>query len=119
MKENVIKDKSKRFAIRIVEMYKYLSEEKHEYVISKQLLRSGTSVGANVSEGVYAQSKADFISKMSIALKEAAESEYWLELLKETEYVTKKQYHSINEDCLEIIRLLIAITKNTKTTVSK
>ena len=112
--ENVIKEKSMSFAIRIVEMYKYLSDVKQEYVISKQLLRSGTSIGANVSEGVYAQSRNDFISKHSIALKEAAETEYWLELLIKTGYVTEKQYSSINEDCREIIRLLAAIVKNTK-----
>ena len=118
MKENVIKEKSKRFAVRIVEMYKYLQSEKSEMVMSKQLLRSGTSIGANVSEGVYAQSKGDFLSKNSIALKEAAETEYWLELLKETQYITEKQHHSINEDCREIIKLLIAITKNTKSSMS-
>ena len=112
--ENVIKEKSVKFAIRIIEMYKYLSETKQENVMSKQLLRSGTSIGANVSEGVYAQSRNDFISKMSIALKEAAETEYWLELLSKTEYITEKQYNSINEDCREIIRVLAAIVKSTK-----
>ena len=112
--ENVIKEKSVKFAIRIVDMYKYLSETKQENVMSKQLLRSGTSIGANVSEGVYAQSRNDFISKMSISLKEAAETEYWLELLIKTGYITEKQYHSINEDCREIIKVLAAIVKNTK-----
>ena len=120
MKEdNVIREKSTRFAIRIVEMYRYLSETKQEYVMSKQLLRSGTSIGANVREGIYAQSKSDFISKMNIALKEAAETEYWIELLSKTEYITPKQYASINEDCREVVKLLITITKSTKTEMSK
>ena len=79
------------------------------------MLRSGTSIGANVSEGVYAQSKNDFISKMSIALKEASETEYWLELLSKTGYITEKEYCSINEDCREVIKLLTAITKRAKT----
>ena len=115
MKEdNVIKEKSVKFAIRAVEMYKYLSETKQEYVMSKQFLRSGTSIGANVSEGVYAQSRSDFISKMSIALKEAAETEYWLELLNRTGYITEKQHNSMHEDCREVIKLLAAIVKSTK-----
>ena len=111
---NVVKEKSLRFAIRIVEMYKYLNNTKQEYVMSKQLLKSGTSIGANISEGVYAQSKGDFISKLSISLKEAAETEYWLRVLKKSGYLTQKQYNSINEDCRELIRLLIAITKKAK-----
>ena len=112
--ENAIKDKSTKFAIRIIEMYKYLQSEKSETVMSKQLLRSGTSIGANVSEGVYAQSRNDFISKMSIALKEAAETEYWLELLIKTGYITEKQHNSMREDCREVIKLLAAIVKSTK-----
>ena len=111
---NVIKEKSTKFAIRIIEMYKYLSSEKQEYVMSKQLLRSGTSIGANVREGIYAQSRGDFISKLSISLKEAAETEYWLELLLSTDYITEKQYGSMYEDCREVIKLLTAITKSTK-----
>ena len=115
MKEsNAVKDKSVKFAIRIIEMYKYLNGKKQEQVISKQLLRSGTSIGANVSEGVYAQSRSDFISKMSIALKEAAETEYWLELLIKTGYITEEQHNSMNEDCRELIKLLVSIVKNTK-----
>ena len=114
IENNVVKEKSMRFAIRIVDMYKYLSDAKQEYVISKQLLRSGTSIGANICEGIYAQSKSDFISKVSISLKEAAETEYWLELLSKTGYLTEKEYNSINEDCRELIRLLIAITKSAK-----
>ena len=93
---------------------RYLREEKKEYVLSKQLLRCGTSIGANVHEAKYAQSTDDFISKNSIALKEAAETEYWLELLYETEYLTKTAYDSIAEDCSELVRLLTAIVKTTK-----
>ena len=114
IENNVAKEKSMRLAIRIVEMYKYLSDKKQEYVISKQLLRSGTSIGANICEGVYAQSKNDFISKMSISSKEAAETEYWLELLSKTGYLTEEEYKSVNEDCREMIRLLTAITKSAK-----
>lgn len=100
--DNVIAEKSKGFAIRIVNLYKYLRDSKREYVLSKQLVRCGTSIGANVHEAINAQSKADFISKMSIALKEATETEYWLELLYSTDYLNKEQYDSIQSDCSEI-----------------
>ena len=113
--ENIIVDKSKAFAIRIIKLYKYLSEEKKEFVLSKQLLRSGTSIGANVKEAIRGQSKADFYAKLNISLKEASETEYWLELLYETEYITKQQYESIYADCQEIIKILVAITKTQKT----
>ena len=112
MSENIIVDKSFSFAVRIVNLYKYLYNEQKEYVLSKQLLRSGTSIGANVSEAERAQSKADFISKMSIALKEANETNYWLKLLYKTEYLNKSQYDSINIDVNELISLLIAICKS-------
>lgn len=112
--ENIIVDKSKTFAIRIIKLYKYLSEEKREFVLSKQLLRSGTSIGANVKEAIRGQSKADFYAKLNISLKEASETEYWLELLYETEYITKQQYESIYADCQEIIKILVAITKTQK-----
>lgn len=96
MKENnVILNKSKKFAIRIINLYKYLSVEKKEFVLSKQILRSGTSIGANVKEAINGQSTADFLSKMSIALKEAGETEYWLELLNETEYISDNQFNSM------------------------
>lgn len=108
---NIIVDKSKAFAIRIINLYKYLCEEKHEYVLSKQLLRSGTSIGANVKEAVRGQSKDDFIHKMSISLKEASESEYWIELLFETDYITEQQFNSIIDDCRELIKLLTSIIK--------
>ncbi len=114
LKDNMIADKSMEFAIRIVKLYKYLSNEKREHVISKQLLRSGTSIGANVREGIYAQSRSDFVSKMSIALKEASETEYWLELLERTDYLTKGQGFSIQEDCHGIAKMLTAIVKNAK-----
>lgn len=99
MKNNVISDKSKAFAVRIIKLYKYLTDKQSEYVLSKQLLRSGTSIGANIREAVQAQSKNDFVSKMNIALKEASESEYWLELLFETDYLSKEQFDSIYSDC--------------------
>ena len=109
--ENIIVTKSKNFAVGIVNAYKYLTSEKNEYVMSKQLLRSGTSIGANVKEGIRGQSKPDFYAKFNIALKEASETEYWLEILYETNYIDEKLYESINSDCEEIIRLLVSITK--------
>ena len=109
-----IYDKSKAFAIRIVNLYNYLRNSKSEYVMSKQLLRSGTSIGANVRESVYAQSRADFSSKMYIALKEAGETAYWLEILEETKYLTETQAKNIRDDCDELIRILSSITKTLK-----
>lgn len=113
MKENVIADKSKGFALRIIKLYRYLKDEKREYILSKQLLRSGTSIGANVKEALRGQSKKDFLSKMNIALKEVSESEYWLELLHESGYMNKEQFDSIYCDCQEIIKLLTSIVKTT------
>lgn len=113
MNENVSLEKSFDFAVRIVNLYKYLSEEKREYVLSKQLLRSGTSIGANVSEAQRGQSKADFLAKMYIALKEANETHYWIKLLYKTEYINKVQYESINADINDLIGLLTAICKTT------
>ena len=107
----------KAFAIRIIKLYKYLSEEKKEFVISKQILRSGTSIGANISESIFAQSRMDFVSKMSIALKEASETKYWLDLLMETEYITKMQYESIADDISKIIGTLVNIVNSTKNNV--
>ena len=104
--------KSKAFAIRIVKLYQWLVDKKKEFVLVKQLLRSGTSIGANVREAHHAQSKREFVAKMNIALKEAAESEYWLELLFETNYLDKKEFDSINKDCVEIKSLLISIIKS-------
>ena len=111
---NEVKEKSLAFAKRVVNAYRYLCEEKNEYVLSKQLLRAGTSIGANVAEGEKAQSKADFYSKMSIALKEANETIYWLRLLYNTEYLTEKQFASISSDTDEIIAILTSICKTTQ-----
>ena len=112
--ENLIEIKSFEFAIRIVNLYKLLTSEKKEFVLSKQLLRCGTSIGANVAEAQKAQTKADFNSKMYIALKEANESDYWIRLLHRTEYLTISQYHSIDKDIREIISILMSITKSIK-----
>ena len=114
MKENVIKDKSFDFALRIINLYKYLSEEKKEYVLSKQLLRSWTSVGANIRESEHAESKNDFIHKLSISLKEANESHYWIELLYKSDYIKENEYISISNDINEILRILILIIKTSK-----
>ncbi|MDR2504909.1 MAG: four helix bundle protein [Oscillospiraceae bacterium] len=111
---NVIVSKSKVFAVRIVRLYQYLCTEKREYVLSKQLLRSGTSIGANIHEAQFGQSKADFIAKMYIALKEASETEYWLEILRDTDYMTNEEFKSIVSDCKEIIALLTSIIKSSK-----
>ena len=111
---NIIKEKSRNFAIRIVRLYKYLCEEKKEFVLSKQLLRSGTSIGANVNEALCGISKKDFLAKMYIAYKEAAESQYWLDLLNATEFISDKEFTSINNDCEELRKLLSSITKTTQ-----
>ena len=112
--DNAVKEKSFRFAVRIVKLCKFLQEEKREYIMSKQLLRSGTSIGANTAESQQAQSRPDFISKLNIALKEAVETEYWIRLLYETEYLTKEQFTSIIGDCDELEKLLVSIVKATK-----
>ncbi len=111
---NVVADKSKSFAIRIIKFYKYLCDEKKEFVLSKQILRSGTSIGANIRESKNAQSKADFISKMNIALKEADETAYWMELLWESEIIEKSQVIDLYELNTELIKLLTAIIKSSK-----
>ena len=118
MKENVVKIKSFAFAVRVVRLYQYLSTEKREFVLSKQLLRSGTSVGAMVREAEHAESKIDFKHKMGIAQKEINESIYWLELLKETDYLTKEQLESIHADAIEIIKLITSIIKTTKANIN-
>ena len=114
MKNNIIKDKSFNFALRIVKLYKHLTKEKKEYVLSKQLLRSGTSIGAMVREAEQAESKADFIHKLSVALKEANESEYWIELLHQSEYIDNLGFQSISSDLKEILKLLTSIVKTAK-----
>ena len=112
--ENVVVVKSKAFAIRIVNLYKYLRFDKKEYVLSQQVLKSGTSIGANVHEAIRGQSAADFAAKMNISLKEASETEYWLELLRDTNYLTKEEAESILSDCVELIKILVSITKTIK-----
>ena len=112
MKDNVIVSKSKAFALRIIKLYKYLYNEKKEYVMSKQILRSGTSIGANIREAVRGQSKADFYAKLHISLKEADETAYWLELLNESGYIKDEHFQNIYEDCNEIIKILVSILKN-------
>jgi four helix bundle protein len=111
---NVLADKVILFAIRIVNCYKFLRKKKNEHIMSKQLLRSGTSVGANVHECIQAQSKSDFISKMSIALKEASETSYWLTLLNKTEYLDDSMYDSLNSDLGEISKIIVSSIKTTK-----
>ncbi len=111
MKENIVERKSQDFALRIVRLYRYLAFEKKESVLSKQLLRSGTSIGANVAEAQCGISKKDFLSKMYIAYKECAETKYWINLLFRAEYIDQVQYDSIYADCMVLMRLLAAITK--------
>ena len=114
MKENVVKTKSFAFAIRIVKLYQYLKSEHNEFVLSKQVLRCGTAVGAMVREAEHSESTADFVHKLAIAQKEINETIYWLELLKETAYLSQEQFESINADAIELIKLLTSIIKTTK-----
>ena len=114
MKKNVVLEKSKAFALRIIKLYKYLCDIKREYILSKQVLRSGTSIGANVKEATFGQSTADFYSKLYISFKEAAETEYWLELLHESGYISDKDFESIYADCQSLLRLLSSTTQNQK-----
>jgi len=110
----VLEEKSYLLALRIVKLSHYLKKSHNEYVLSKQILRSGTSVGALIRESRYAQSRADFLNKQMIALKEASETEYWLYLLRESEYLSEKMFHSISSDTTEILKMLVASTKKTK-----
>ncbi|TVQ16816.1 MAG: four helix bundle protein [Leptolyngbya sp. DLM2.Bin15] len=114
MKNNLIKDKSFAFAVRIVKLCKYLNQEKREFVLAKQILRSGTAIGALVREAEHGESRADFVHKLAIALKEANETQYWIELLHQTDYIDPKSFESINQDCTELLKLLTAIIKTTK-----
>jgi len=116
MNANPVVDKSFEFAVRIVNLYKHMVREHKEYVMSKQILRCATSIGANVSEAQRGQSKADFAAKMNIALKEANETEYWLRLLHRTDFLTEEQYTSLHRDSLELISLLMAICKTANNT---
>ncbi len=106
---NLIVDKSKIFAIRIVRLYQFLQSEKKEFVLSKQILRSGTSIGANIRESAYGQSDKDFRSKLKIALKEANETAYWLEIMHETDYLSTTEFNSIYDDCIELIKIMTSI----------
>lgn len=114
MKHNVIKEKSFSFALDVIAAYKFLSSEKKEFVLSKQLLRSGTSIGANIREAEHAQSKADFISKLSIALKEANETEYWLDLLHQSQFLTQSQFEQLKDSVIQQLKLLTTILNTTK-----
>ena len=111
---NIVEEKSFAFAVRIVNLYKHSNETKKEFILSKQLLRSGTSIGANVAEAEQAQSKPDFLSKMSIALKEASETKYWIKLLASTDYLTEAEFVYILNDCVELEKILVSIIKSTK-----
>ena len=116
--KSVIAGKSLNFAVRIVKLYKYLCEDKKEFVLSKQVLRSGTSVGANIREAEHSESKADFVHKMAIAQKEINETIYWLELMQETEYISKQEFESINIDAVEIIKMITSSIKTAKSNLT-
>ena len=111
-KINAVEHKSFLFAVRIVKLCRYLREQKHEWILTKQLIRSGTSIGANVSEAQRAQSTADFVAKLKIAMKEANETQYWLELLYKTNYLSEKEFLSLHQDLVEILKILTAICKH-------
>jgi four helix bundle protein len=112
--KSILREKSYLFAIRIVRLYRFLCDEKKEFVLSKQLLCSGTAIGALIKEAEFGQSKADFINKMCIALKEANETDYWLHLLKDTDFLNEKMFESISADCVELIKMLVSTVKTSK-----
>lgn len=118
-KRNIVADKSYAFALRVIKLYKFLIAEQKEYVLSKQILRSGTAIGALIKEAEHTQSKADFLNKMNIALKEANETEYWLMLLKDSNYIDDKSFDSIKPESSELIKLLASIVKSTKKNLGK
>ena len=113
-RDSILLDKSLKFAARIVKLHKYLIKDKHESIISKQIIRSATSIGANANEAIYGQSKADFLAKLHISLKETAETEYWLRLLVLSDYITENEGKSLIDDCLEIKRILVATLNTAK-----
>ena len=117
--DNIVAQKSYLFALRCIKLYKYLIAEHKEFILSKQVLRSGTAIGALIKEAEHAQSKADFLSKMNISFKEANETEYWLMLLKDSQYLPETVFNSLNTDCNELIRLLVSIVKTTKSKLNK
>ena len=114
MKKNVVREKSYAFALRIVKAYKYLINDQKEYILSKQLLRSGTAIGALVREAEYGESTSDFIHKLKISLKEANETQYWLELLKDSQFIDENAFTSINNECIELLKLLTSIINKCK-----
>ena len=118
-RQSIVGDKSLAFAKRIAKLYRFLVDKKKETIMSKQILRSGTSIGANIREGLFAQSRKDFISKMNIALKEAGESDYWIEILYSADYLTEMEYKSLKNDNDELIRMLSSIVKTTKENTPK
>ncbi|MDR1525071.1 MAG: four helix bundle protein [Tannerella sp.] len=118
MEKNVLKEKSYAFALRIVKAYKYLCYEQKEYVLSKQLLRSGTAIGALICEAQYGESSPDFVHKFAIALKEANETRYWLELLKDSAFIDENVFDSVNEECVELIKLLTSSIKTCKRNIT-
>jgi four helix bundle protein len=117
MKESVLREKSYQFALRIVKLYQFIVSEKKEFVLSKQILRAGTSIGANVEEAGQAQSKSDFVHKLSIAQKESFETDYWLRLLRDSNYLTETQADSMLNDCRELQKLIISSIKTVKATL--
>ncbi len=117
--ENGVANKSKAFAIQIIGLFKQLVEKEKEFVLSKQMLRSGTAIGALIREAEHGQSKADFLNKMNVALKEANETTYWLELLHETDYISELEFNDVNSKCLEILKILITIVKTTKASLNR
>ncbi|MBO7660977.1 MAG: four helix bundle protein [Bacteroidaceae bacterium] len=117
MKESVVRVKSKAFALRIIRLYKYLRFEKKEFVLSHQILKSGTSIGANVAESECGTSKSDFLTKIYISFRECSETKYWLELLHESDYLSDEEFESIYTDCLELLKLLSSITKSTRDSI--
>lgn len=118
-KDNVLKEKSYSFSLRIIKLFQYLNKEKKEYVLAKQILRSGTSIGANIEEAMAGQSEKDFIAKLSISYKELKETHYWLRFLKDSNLIDEKQFISIITDCDKIIRILVSILKTSKSKLKK
>ena len=114
---NISLEKSCKFAVKIYNLYSFLCKEKHEYILARQLLRCGTSIGANLSEAQYSMSSKDFLHKASISLKECAETKYWIELLKETDLISVSEFNEIMKDCKDLLHLLISITKTTKSKI--
>lgn len=116
--QSVVREKSEKFATRIVKMYQYLKDEKHEYILSKQILKSGTSIGANITEALSGISRKDFLAKMYISLKECRETAYWLKIIHEGGYISEREYASIDADCVELGKILSSITKTTAETIT-